>query len=101
MNDAKSVDLVIACLFEDHCVNDGFPSFERVSGAYAKIDDGEDRSTDKGLFVAEGGLTRRFWLFGVWRWFNEEGFVVAKVPAGRRRGCGFLPCLDLPFEFFV
>ena len=57
------------------------------------------RSTDKGLFIAEGRLTRVFG-FSVWKRFDEKGFVVSKVSARRGCGCGFAPCLYLSLKFF-
>ena len=99
MDDSESVDFVISCLLEDHCVDDGFPSFKGMSCANAEVDDSEDRLPDKDLFVSEGGLAWLFW-FCVWKRFDEKRFIVSKVSSGW--GCGgcFAPCLYFSFKFF-
>ena len=100
VDDSKSVDLVISCLFKDHGVDDGFPSFERMSCANTEIDDCEYRSADKDLFIAEGRLA---WFVGfcVWKRFDKKSFVMSKVTAGWRCGCCFTPCLDFSLKFFL
>ena len=96
---SKAVNLVIACLLENHGIDYGLPSVKRMASTEAKVDDSQYRASDKGLFILEGGLTREL-RFAVRKRFDKKGFIVSKV-AARRRGCGcFAPCLYLTFEFF-
>ena len=99
MDDSKSVDLVITCFFEDHCVDDGFPSVERVSGSDTEIDNCENRSTNKGLFFVERRLAWNL-RFGVRKRFDKQRFIMSEVSSRWRCGGGFAPYLDFPLEFF-
>ena len=66
VNDAKAVDLVIACVFEDHRIDDEFPSFEYVPRLNTEIDESENQFGNGRLFGFEDfecslAIFVRFW----------------------------------------
>ena len=62
MDDSESIDFVVACLFEDHRIDDSLPTMKRVTGVEAKVQNCENGPSNKVLFISKGKLSWKYWF---------------------------------------
>ena len=79
------MDFVISDIFENHCVDDGFPSVENVPGVNTMIDHFKNKGSYVLLSVSESVVLPDFVLVGgtfVIRPVCEECFVYSQMSSG-------------------